>query len=819
VTSSRRTDAIALAILSSILTLFFIDVLAGYNALYLRDITHYYYPAKHVLREIVLGGEFPYWNPLLAAGQPMAANPEHEVFYPLTWLILLPSYDLGFRLLLVLHVHICGWTMYAFLRTAGVPPAVCGGVPPPQRAGETPARTAGENAGGPLSVPAAFLGALSFALGGVVLSNLTLLPILFVLAWLPLTCLYTRRYLLERRPRDFALAALFLGLQMLVGEPTTVAQTGFLLGAYAIALGIRRRSARPLLAVALISLAALCVAAAMVVPGVDHAADSVRSRGFAFQFVTTWSMPPARIAELVFPNVFGHHNPDRNLYWGGRLYGERGTPFFLGFYPGLFIAAMLLTGLFARVRGWALTASILAASWLLAIGHHTPLWQWLYDLGLARAVRYPEKFVLMGVFAATVFAVRVFDRILEGDERVRRAALRVSAVIAGTAAIFAIAALTPAHPRVFIALWKPRPAELAEMLVRSRSAWIVAALFATLFALLVRNLPRERRRVWLALATLFVLLDLGLLFPELAPRMPSSYFTEPPPLERQLPAKRDDWRLMHAIEWQSSDPAFRPFMIGPELYWIRRNALRPMTPARWGIRTVMEMDYDQTALLPTSNFVEVIDWLARGRPDWPALIAPMTNARFLGAYDDPARALARVNGDRRRVQPVQFTPLGDHPRYYFAERVIPVRDLTDFAGLLAGARSTQGVAYTFRRAEARPTFSTPHAGNALNVGRASARPNGVVRNVRESANSARIEVEAAGTAFLVMSVTPHKYWRVTIDGAEAEAVVVNAGFQGVSVPAGRHVVEMRYRNPLIAVGAAISLASLLALAFITMRRL
>jgi uncharacterized membrane protein YfhO len=71
-----------------------------------------------------------------------------------------------------------------------------------------------------------------------------------------------------------------------------------------------------------------------------------------------------------------------------------------------------------------------------------------------------------------------------------------------------------------------------------------------------------------------------------------------------------------------------------------------------------------------------------------------------------------------------------------------------------------------------------------------------------------------------MSVTPHKYWRVTIDGAEAEPVVVNVGFQGVVVPsAGRHVVEMRYRNPLVAVGAAVSAVSLLALAFITMRRL
>lgn len=27
----------------------------------------------------------PYWNPFISGGQPLAANPTHEVFYPLTW--------------------------------------------------------------------------------------------------------------------------------------------------------------------------------------------------------------------------------------------------------------------------------------------------------------------------------------------------------------------------------------------------------------------------------------------------------------------------------------------------------------------------------------------------------------------------------------------------------------------------------------------------------------------------------------------------------------------------------------------------------------
>src|SRR5262249_30231538 len=123
----------AVAILAAVVSLLFLDVLTGINSFYMRDLAHYYVPAKKILREIVLRGEFPYWNPYFHAGQPLAANPEHEVFYPLTWLILLPSYNLGFHLLVMAHLYIAAFAMYALLRSMSVRP------------------------------PAAFLGALSFA--------------------------------------------------------------------------------------------------------------------------------------------------------------------------------------------------------------------------------------------------------------------------------------------------------------------------------------------------------------------------------------------------------------------------------------------------------------------------------------------------------------------------------------------------------------------------------------------------------------------------------------------------------------------------------
>src|SRR4051812_20896533 len=115
--ASRRSDLLAIALLFLIATISFADVLFGINQLYLRDLTRYYYPAKQILRDVVLHGEFPYWNRYFSAGQPIAANPEHEVFYPFTWLILLPNYNLGYTLHILIHGYIGLLGMYALLRS------------------------------------------------------------------------------------------------------------------------------------------------------------------------------------------------------------------------------------------------------------------------------------------------------------------------------------------------------------------------------------------------------------------------------------------------------------------------------------------------------------------------------------------------------------------------------------------------------------------------------------------------------------------------------------------------------------------------------
>lgn len=772
---NQRLEAGTLAILALAPTLLFLDVLLGINAFFARDFMHYYYPAKKVLREIVLGGQFPYWNPWFSAGQPMAANPEHEIFYPLTWLILLPDYIQALQLLPLMHIYIATFAMYALLRSME------------------------------LGRPAACIGSLSFGIGGMVCSAVNLFPILFSIAWLPLTCLYARRFLLHRRKRDLALASIFLGLQLLIGEPVTALQSGMLLGCYAIYRGFRdggwREAPKHVGAIGLISVIALLLAAVQALPAFDHLGDTGRGRGISYESVRTWSTPPIRFAETIYPHILGRFdNEGTPAYWGSALYGEKRTGFFYGIYGGLAVAVLAMAGVLARVRGWQLFLTISVVSGVVSAGHYTPLLRILYDNGIATIARFPEKFLIMSVFAAIVFSAHTLDALLRGDQRTRKAALGVTIVVTVFAFGAAASATTSGYAWLFRTLFfieEARPIETS--LVLARGEWLVAGARGLLLLLLIRNVGHTRRTAWLALFGIFVLIDLGVQVPHTAPRISAAFYREPPATARSFPPNRDEFRIFHLAEWTPASPraiAYR--RPSHDYFWILRNELSPNLPAAYGLRTVIEGDFDETNLQPERDFTtSVWELAANGPRDWIDIVVAMSNVWYLGVYRMPEEAIALAGGWNRDLAPARFIEGSHHPRYYFASEIVTVRDREDFVRHLRARRHSRQAAFIHE-----PAFAPA---------------SGVVRSLHEWTNGARMDVETAGRAFLIMSVTPHKYWRVTIDGRETRSLVTNIGYQGIVVSPGRHVVEMRYRNPLVAIGGAISAITLLALLLLLWR--
>jgi hypothetical protein len=775
----RRHDLLAVASLVLLSSLFFGDVLIGINNFYMRDLTRYYYPTKKVLREIVYGGEFPYWNRNFSAGQPMAANPEHEVFYPLTWLILLPSYDFGYRLHILVHIWIGLAGMYALLRSMELRP------------------------------PSALFGAVAFGLGGIYLSYINLLPILFCAAWLPLTCLYVRRFLLHRRARDFALAALILGLQFLVAEPTTVMQTGFLIGMYALYRGwYSERRLRSMIVnvgiIAAISVCAFAVGAAQMLSGIDHAADSIRARGFDFDLVKAWSMPWAKLAELIYPNVLGHIAVKKVMwYWAGGLYPGMGSPFLFSIYPGLAVMALAVGGALMRPRGGRFVLILIVFSVVIALGGHTPLLKFLYDLGIATSIRYPEKFVLIAVFAITVFAAQMLQRLLDGDDELRDAAAGFALATAVVALAVVVMSYTKLGAATFMKIWSLDAKNKGSIFMANLAwdDWKIATVRGALLLVLILTVRTRWRWIWLSAGAVFLMADLGVVVHELNPRMPRRFFTEAPEVAGSLPANRRDFRVFHEIDWYGQEkPARQYFSTGNAVYWVVRNGLYPMTTVGHGLALVLERDYDKTTLLPTVDLIDSVwDVKRSGRADWADIGMSMSNAWYRAVYRNFESERKRTGGDFKKAHPLDFKEHAHYPRYYFADEVVQIRDRKEFVHKLTKETHSRRTAFITG------TPFKPAAGRVLRA--------------TESSNDATIEVEASGRSFLVMSVTPHKYWRVLVDGRQVRAVVTNIGYQGIVVPAGPHVVTMRYRNTLIRAGSVVSgLTSLALLVFVFRRR-
>jgi hypothetical protein len=718
-------DRRAAALLAAIATLFFADVLFLGNNFWFRDLFVYHFPMKLLVRDAIARGEFPWWNPFFGGGQPMAANPAYEIFYPPQWLIFIGTYPFGFALHIIIHVYIALLGAYAFLRSI------------------------------PLRIDASLFGALSFGLSGFLLGTMTNLPTFFVWSWAGVVGWAVLRLI---RGGSIAPAALAMAMPLLVLEPVSLMQLFALI--IAGTLFVNRRTMPRLIAAMLL---AGVISAVVLIPAIDHTRDSIRSRGFPYAEAATHSMPPLRPLELVMPHILGIFNGDVRAFWGYFYEGKRVSPYLLSLYCGSAVAILAIAGLLLRRRGALLVVSICAVSYLVAIGGNTPLCRWLYDAGV-HSIRYPEKFIATALVTLIFFASTVANDL--DDEKLRRAALIIGCAIA----VVLLAASAIITTNFFLRMWSlsPQSAPLAAMFRQGALlAGVIAALWAVIFW----------RPQWRVAALALLLIDIAPHSNALLPRMPRDFFT-PPPITNAFDADRSGYAVFPRGEWTQQSAIVQNE--GAALAWFARNGLRPYSPAAWGLRSALEFDFDETDLLPTHELLARMKRYGEsGAANWSAPFMAVANVRYVYDFRPPQEAM-------RESQPSTWQPLAVHRvpsqgRFWFARRVLPEAQLE---------RAQFGDAFVLK------PFS-------IAAGRILAS--------RETSSSADLDVQADGPALLVITITAHKYWRATIDDHPATLLPANIAYQALVVPAGRHRVALRYRNPLIVWSGAISLLGLIAL--------
>ncbi len=592
---TSRRDRLAVLLLVVLVTLAFADLLFGGMALADRDLFVYHFPLKKVVRDLVQSHELPQWNPFVDAGQPLAANPAYELYYPPSWLTFLPDFVLGFKLHILVHYYIAAIGMYLLLRALRNEPAV------------------------------AWAGAIAYGLGGPLISYAGLLPFLFSSAWAPWTAAFAIRYHQTRERRDFAIGAVALAMQIIIGEPVTLLVT-------VAALGIAAIAVRELRAAAFFVIVAAALSAAQLLPGIDHSFDSVRRIPLDPFNAREWSFPPARPVQLFFPAY------SRGHWW----YPTRGAGFLTSIYVGVLLPLLAIAGIVLRRSRWLFALAAILVSYVIALGDLTPLIQLIVMLH----IRYAEKFVIALLFAVIVFGASMIQRVLDDDVALARVSSSVAvfcAIVAGIAAI-----VTSAH-----------------------IVWMTASIRFALFALLLlaiasRRLGKKPAAFLIAVAVAADVLPASL---PILLRVPDSFYEEAP----AVPPIPPQYRL-----YPQAERGAHAYEKIPDLHvrtWIMRNNLSGVLPEAWHIATALGVDFDATTPMPATRVFGAVPVAQDPHsPSWPRAFPGMANAPY---------RTENIPLDLDALRTVTFVrdPIAA-PRYSFARRLDHCDAIEDCVSLL-----------------------------------------------------------------------------------------------------------------------------------------
>ena len=747
------------------------DLLSPGRALANRDIAVFHLPLRASFQALAQHG-WPVWNPWVHGGQPILSNPSYGAFYPPNWLALALPPHYALSLLAVLHAGLAFAGAWRLARHLGCAPGV------------------------------AALASIGTVGCGAYLSLFSAYTLLGGIAWLPWMLVWADKALRQELwVRPALLAGAALGLQILNGEPSTVVMSGLALLALAASAAGRRPRAAARLLVPLVFAGGL--AAVQLVPTLGRLADSPRQE-IPARIATMWSMPPERLVEIVFPHFFGDPARDvEGLFFGWNL-NDRDHPYIESFYPGLLLAvlgvAALLAGRIPRRAAWALAAT---AGVFLALGRHNPLYEGLRQaIPVLAILRYPEKFILLAVLALVFAGALGWQRLLAerdaGRPQAANLPLALASVTLATALAFAAVLVLIPNAAAGLILSHGAPGQSAESqglaleYLRSES-WASArtAAAVALFLGLCRW-SRPRRRLLEALAVVLLAADLWHYGHALVRTLPAAAYRTPPPLAAGLRPARG---RIFVEEAQSGAPqVFRRY--GDSQTLLTRSyllQLEPYSAALWHLEYAFDSDFE---LMLSGWGRQAAANLRR-----EGLSSPRSY-RYLGIWNVGTVFL-------RKTLPEQMAALRDpaatplrkvaNPLVFLRFRFVP--RITFHRGYAAALAAARAGAWDAAAGEHWVRQGPPPEVASCR------RPPRLV-DVVDTGGRIQVGYQSAERAFFIAAMTYDRGWQAFVDGKPLRTYPSAACQLGVVVPAGQRRLVLRYREPWVGLGIAVSVLAL-----------
>jgi hypothetical protein len=386
---------------------------------FFRDIAHWNFPARILVRDSLLRGELPAWNPYEGLGFSVLSNPLYGIFYPPNWLFLLVGRDwIGAMLTWQDFAHLLWGSAGVFWLA--------------RRFRATPT--------------SAGLAALAWALSGYLSSQWSAGLRLHAAAWIPWTAVGQLALLdglragAGRWRLGVVKAALPTAFALLMGEPfLAMMGVGFALALLATAQVLERRavpalprfSPRFISAVALALLLAAGAGSAAVIPARALGSANDRSKPFSRAAAEVHSLHPLRLIEFAAPGSMGDaYGEYPAAHWVGEGSAD-GLPLSYSVYMGASVLALALAA-FRRGRTLILVlAGLSGFALLLALGKHLPVHAVFRRIVFPFAfMRSPEKYTILAVLGFALLAGQGGRRILFGPAQPwRRTAILLGLIV------------------------------------------------------------------------------------------------------------------------------------------------------------------------------------------------------------------------------------------------------------------------------------------------------------------------------------------------------------------------------------------------------
>jgi len=350
-------DAIPIFILAGLALAFFSDTLFQGKIFVHRDLSRFFYPLREFSAGEFLKFRIPLWNPYIHCGSPHLAELQTCVFYPLSIIYSLFSYQHAFDYFIIAHIFLGGAFVYILMREWGH------------------------------SRQASFLSGSVFMFSGYMISVINLPASLASVVWLPLVILFYERALKKDPVKNSIITGVFMALMFLGGEPAILYITFFVLAL----MGLR---IKPMMLAITVFLG---LSSFQILPFLEFLTRTSRNL-MDFNEASMWSLPVYALSDLFFPYLSESDYLYKD-YWTRQSW-------LLVYYMGITTVLFAFISLkFDVTRRRKTVFYILALGLVLSFGRYTPLYYFLYNfLPGFKLSRYPIKFFFMAAFSLAVLA-------------------------------------------------------------------------------------------------------------------------------------------------------------------------------------------------------------------------------------------------------------------------------------------------------------------------------------------------------------------------------------------------------------------------------